>query len=127
MKTLTLEWIEKAEEDYAAAQWLQGALMPMHDTVCFHSQQCIEKYLKAWLQEADTCFPRTHELEELLDLIVHAMPAWNSWRSDFRELTAHAVEFRYPGKSATANDAQYAMQFCGNVRHEIRRSLGISN
>ena len=123
MNPLTLEWIEKAEEDFAAAQWLQRAPMPVHDSVCFHSQQCIEKYLKAWLQETGTCFPRTHELGELLDLIVRTIPAWNSWRSDFVVLTTHAVDFRYPGKSATHDDAHHAMRICENVRQAIRESL----
>ena len=50
---LTLEWIQKAENDYAAVQQLLQALNPLHDIICFYVQQCIEKYLKAWLQEAD--------------------------------------------------------------------------
>ena len=99
MNPLTLVWAQKAEEDYAAAQWLQQAANPIHDAICFHAQQCIEKYLKAWFQEANIASPRTHDLEELLDLIVSTVPAWNSWRSDFLVLTTHAVDSRYPGKS----------------------------
>ena len=125
MNPLTLEWIEKAEKDYAAAQWLRQAPMPAHDAVCFHSQQCIEKYLKAWLQEANTYIPRAHGLEELLDLIVNTIPTWNAWRSDFVTLTTHAVDFRYPGKSATVDDAHHAMRICENVRQAIRESLAI--
>jgi HEPN domain-containing protein len=37
------------------------------DLVCFHLQQCIEKYLKARLNEAGIPFPKTHDLERLLD------------------------------------------------------------
>ena len=125
MNPLTLEWAQKAEADYVAADWLWQAPTPIHDAICFHAQQCIEKYLKAWLQEANTPFPRTHDLEELLDLIVHATPTWNAWRSDFLVLTTHAVDFRYPGKSATANDTRHAMQICSNVRQAIRTSLGL--
>ncbi|NKB69696.1 MAG: HEPN domain-containing protein [Candidatus Latescibacteria bacterium] len=51
MNPLTLEWVQKAEGDYAAAQWLQQAAAPMCDAICFHARQSIEKYLKAWLQE----------------------------------------------------------------------------
>ena len=44
------QWIEKAEEDYKNAEY---TLTLEEDcpvsTVCFHSQQCIEKYLKALL------------------------------------------------------------------------------
>lgn len=47
---LVQEWIEKAEEDYAAAQWQQQAPTPNYNLICFLSRQCIERYLKAWLQ-----------------------------------------------------------------------------
>jgi len=47
MNPLTLEWVQKAEADYAAACWLDQATTPVHDAVCFHAQQCVEKYLKA--------------------------------------------------------------------------------
>ena len=44
------EWVEKAENDLTAAcQILKlGKFAPM-DTVCFHAQQCVEKYLKSIL------------------------------------------------------------------------------
>ncbi|MEX2138775.1 MAG: HEPN domain-containing protein [Pirellulales bacterium] len=126
MNPLTLEWVQKAEADFEAAQVLSQSATPLHDAVCFHAQQCIEKYLKAWLQEANVRFPRSHDLEEMLDLIIPTIPAWNAWRSDFVVLTTHAVEFRYPGKSANAADAQNATRVCLNVRTIIRPSLGFS-
>jgi hypothetical protein len=53
MKPITQEWISKAEGDFATAQReLQAQEMPNYDAVCFHCQQCIEKYLKAYLQGA---------------------------------------------------------------------------
>ena len=126
MNPLTLEWVQKAEADFEAAQLLSQSTSPLHDVVCFHAQQCIEKYLKACLQEAGIRFPRTHDLEELLDLIVPTMSAWDTWRPDFVVLTTHAVEFRYPGKSANAADAQDAVRVCADVRTTIRPSLGFS-
>lgn len=95
MNPLTLEWAQKAEGDYTAVQCLAQASVLLHDAVCFHAQQCIEKYLKAWLQEANIAFRRTHDLEELLDLILPSMAVWAIWKTDFLVLTTHAVEFRY--------------------------------
>jgi hypothetical protein len=37
MNPLTLEWEQKAEGDYAAAQWLQQAANPIHDAIVFGS------------------------------------------------------------------------------------------
>lgn len=54
MKPLTREWIEKAEGDFAtASREIRVRKVPNYDAVCFHAQQCAEKYLKALLQEAD--------------------------------------------------------------------------
>ena len=123
MNPLTLEWIEKAEEDYNSAKWLQQAPDPGHNSICFHAQQCIEKYLKAWLQEADLPVPRTHDLGELLALILPTRPTWSQWQPDFKRITEYAVDSRYPGESATADDTQHAMRICDAVRHAVRNWL----
>jgi HEPN domain-containing protein len=49
MKPLTHEWSQKAEGDYTVAATLWQAESAVYDAICFHAQQCIEKYLKAWL------------------------------------------------------------------------------
>ena len=54
MKPATQEWIEKAEGDYRTAlRERRVRRHPNHDAVCFHAQQCIEKYLN-WLDRKDT-------------------------------------------------------------------------
>lgn len=123
MNPLTLEWVEKAEKDYAAVKWLQQAPIPDYDIICFHIQQCIEKYLKAWLQEANLPIPRSHDLKELLVSIVPTVPLWQTWEPDFSEISKHAVATRYPGDSATADTAMHAMQICDQVRRAIREQL----
>ena len=123
MNPLTLEWVEKAEEDYAAAKWQQQAPTPNYNLICFLSQQCTEKYLKAWLQQADIPFTRTHDLGALLDLITPALPTWHAWRSDLSELSKYAVDLRYPGDSATSNDVQKAVHLCTEVRQAVRLEL----
>jgi HEPN domain-containing protein len=51
MKPITQEWVNKAEGDFATAQReLQVQQSPNYNAVCFHSQECAEKYLKACLQ-----------------------------------------------------------------------------
>jgi HEPN domain-containing protein len=127
MNPLTLEWVQKAEGDHAVVQCLlQAAAAIHHDAICFHAQQCVEKYLKAWLQEANIPIRKSHDLEDLLDAIVPTMPAWDAWRSDFVVITTHAVDFRYPGKSALPADSQHAVRVCDQVRQTIRASLGLT-
>ena len=123
MNPLTLEWIQKAEEDYTTIEWLQQAPTPNYNLICFLSQQCTEKYLKVWLQEADIPFTRTHNLGTLLDLITPTLPTWHAWRSDLSELSKYAVDLRYPGDSATSSDVQQAVYLCTEVRQAVRSEL----
>ena len=122
---LTLEWIQKAEGDYAIMYQSHHSSNPIHDAICFHAQQCIEKYLKAWLQEANIPFTKTHDLEELLSLILPTIPVWAAWQNDFSTVSEHAVDFRYPGRAATDTDAQHAMRTCTQVRQAVREQLGL--
>jgi HEPN domain-containing protein len=75
MNPLTLEWIEKAEGDFATAgRELRARKQPNYDAVCFHAQQSAEKYLKALLQEQGTAVPRTHMLLDLLAICLKINP-----------------------------------------------------
>ena len=123
MNPLTEEWVVKAEGDYTVAQQSAQGQNPVNDVICFLAQQCVEKYLKAWLQEANTPFPRTHDLQALLNLIVPIFPAWDAWREDFSKLSEHAVDPRYPGKFATAAETAHAMHICSEVRRAVREQL----
>jgi HEPN domain-containing protein len=115
MKRLTAEWVEKAEDDFRAATMLAGEKTPLHDVVCFHCQQCAEKYLKALLQEAGVYVPRTHNLVNLLGLVT---PHYRlrGFRRGLDFLTRHAVDTRYPGKSASKRQAVAALRWAGKVR-----------
>ncbi|RKU09942.1 DNA-binding protein [Candidatus Poribacteria bacterium] len=123
MNPLTLEWVEKAEGDYSVAKENQQGQNPVYHVICFLAQQCTEKYLKAWLQENNIPIQRTHNLEELLNLILPTIPAWDAWKSDMSKLSEHAVETRYLGTSPTAADAEHAMQTCEMVRQAVRAQL----
>jgi HEPN domain-containing protein len=91
MKPITGEWVAKAEGDFATAQReLNATEQPNYDAVCFHAQQCAEKYLKAFLQEADVSFPRTHDLADLLSLTLSNEPTWSSMTADLNILSAFA-------------------------------------
>ena len=124
---LTLERVRKAETDYLMMKAAQQISAPdMEDQVCFHAQQCVEKYLKAWLQEANLRVPRTHNLNALLRLIVPMHPEWRAWRTEFEKFTPHAVDVRYE-IFLTAADATHAVRVCSEVRAAIRTVLQLPN
>ncbi len=63
------QWLLKGDEDLNAAKSLLWHGETFLSTVCFHSQQAAEKYLKAFLTRHQVEFPKTHDIGELLDLI----------------------------------------------------------
>ena len=126
MKPLTREWVKKAEGDFATANREVGAPhRPNYDAACFHAQQCIEKYLKARLQEADIPFQRTHNLLALLDLALPLEPSWEELRPSLQTLNAFSVEVRYPGGFADKRQAVQAVSLSKELRSRMRRGLGL--
>ena len=121
MNPLVLEWIEKAEGDYATAQReLRARKLPNYDAACFHAQQMAEKYLKAFLQVNDVVPPRSHDLVELLALALNFQPHLVILEPDLKSLNAFAVQFRYPGQSAEKADARSALAAAKVIRVQLR-------
>ena len=123
MKDITSEWVMKAEGDILTAQREMKAAPANYDAVCFHAQQCAEKYIKARLVEEGIEFPKTHDLGALLNQLLPIEPGWDFWRESLARLTALAVEVRYPGLFMDARDASEALQTAERVRSFIRASL----
>ncbi len=61
-----MEWVKKAEQDMQAAVQLLslGNVSPI-EVVCFHSQQCIEKFLKSVLVLYQIPVPKIHDIEKI--------------------------------------------------------------
>ncbi len=126
MKPLTAEWVEKAEGDFlVASQIMRRHKQRVLDAACFHCQQTVEKYVKARLCEAGISFSKTHDLVALLNLILPQEPLWTPFLSAAQALTDYAVDFCYPGDSATLAKARQCFNDCRAIRREVRLSLGL--
>jgi HEPN domain-containing protein len=121
MKPITAEWISKAEADFATAQRESRVRKnPNYDGICFHYQQCAEKYLKARLCEAEISFSKIHDLVALLEKVLTIEPNWEIFRKDLAYLSDFAVAFRYPGESADKKSALEAKKLCTFFRKVAR-------
>jgi HEPN domain-containing protein len=119
------EWVRKAEADHRAAERLASANDPLHDQVCFFSQQSAEKYLKAVIESFARTIPKTHDLDRLLNLLVADLPVLRGLRRSARPLSEFAVATRYPGVNATKRDSTSALRWAGRVRDACRTILGV--
>jgi len=124
MKPLTLEWAKKADDDLTiAGRELRVRKSPVYDAVCFHAQQCAEKYLKAFLQESDREIPKIHNLIELLKLCTEIDASLGLLQTDLWMLERYAVRVRYPGVSAEKEEAQAAYKVAKTIRDFVSQRL----
>ncbi|MBI2844906.1 MAG: HEPN domain-containing protein [Armatimonadetes bacterium] len=112
-----------AREDLETAeQLMKSAISPRH--VCFLAQQAAEKAIKAILVLHQIDFPRSHDLELLINFIP---PDWSIRNAnlDVAALTEWAVEARYPGDwpEATLADARAAFTTAFEVVQTISDDL----
>lgn len=78
-----------------------------------------------WVEkaEADTPFPKTHDLEALLDPLVPSHPELTQMHQALAALTDYALAFRYPGERATPGMAADALRLVTRVRTTARALL----
>ncbi|MFH1442247.1 MAG: HEPN domain-containing protein [Candidatus Omnitrophota bacterium] len=125
-KDIINEWVEKAEGDYETVLDLRKKRRKRQQyIIAFHCQQCIEKYLKALLASREIEFPKQHDLEELLVLLLQNDPLLSAIRNELKELTPFAVSFRYPGEQITKEEFKRAINNMKYVRGILRERLGL--
>jgi HEPN domain-containing protein len=119
------EWTTKADNDLKnAVHTLKlGGDCPT-DTVCFHAQQCVEKYLKAFLVALERPFPKTHDVESLVSLIPKGIHI-NLTVEQQRRLTEYATVLRYPGpyEAIGLSEAKQAVKLAQRIQRKIRKCL----
>jgi HEPN domain-containing protein len=123
------QWVLKAEEDFRAATLLAALVTREGDdaplvAVCFHAQQCVEKYIKALLTQSGIGVRKTHNLVALW----RALPAAQSAAfkdEDLAILTRYAVQQRYPEdyEPVTAEEAATMVQLMTELRAVARALL----
>lgn len=91
-------WLSKANEDMAVLTKLSSSEADIEfykSGITYHSQQAIEKYLKAYLIYNKNDFRKTHDLEWLLQQC-RLIDNTSFDKLDFGNLTDYAISSRYP-------------------------------
>ncbi|MBU0952770.1 MAG: HEPN domain-containing protein [Elusimicrobia bacterium] len=95
-KDFVLRWFEKANNDLKNIKNNLAAKDVPVDTVCFHAQQAIEKYLKGALIYKNKEVSKTHDLVKLLSEVKKFIPELGKLEEELERITEYAVETRYP-------------------------------
>lgn len=94
-KEFIKQWLQKADEDLFVVEKLTESEIIATSSVCFHCQQAVEKFLKAFLIANGIEIKKTHNIEFLLSECA-------DFDTDFaeidpKELSDFGVDVRYPG------------------------------
>ncbi|MGC9970448.1 MAG: HEPN domain-containing protein [Bryobacteraceae bacterium] len=118
-------WLSKAAKDLAAAQYESQADPPFADDIVFHSQQAVEKSLKAFLSWNLLPFRKTHNLVELGEACCQIDQSLEPLLRRAAPLTEYAWKFRYPGdpEEATSQEAADALATAHDVFEAVLSRL----
>jgi HEPN domain-containing protein len=120
------EWIRKAEGDYENARLLaRQRKRILADNLCWASEQCAEKYLKAFLTRYHIDFERRHDLVMLDALCAGVDPDFRLLGDAIANLEPCSPAVRYPGTSVSVIEARSAFNAMKTVRKFVRAKLGL--
>ena len=118
-------WVQKAENDFRNAEYVLTLKEDYpFDTVSYHCQQCVEKYLKALLILRNLISREPHDLVILFNLLkdVETLPLQVE---KVQPLNRYSIESRYPGdwEPIEESEARSAFEMVRNIRRVIRPLL----
>ncbi|MBI4664493.1 MAG: HEPN domain-containing protein [Verrucomicrobia bacterium] len=116
--------LRKAAADEALVdKVLEDPVIP-DELVGYHSQQAVEKLLKARLVELGVNYPKTHNLQTLIELLEDRGKSLPPELSDLDLLTPYATIYRYEDPSSAVNfDRKAAREFIRRLRHWVEAEL----
>lgn len=128
MREATRHWLDFADRDLKSARIL--AEEPgLAGVSVFHAQQCVEKLLKAVLENEELLIPKTHDLERLMELIRPKAENLKLDEDRLSELSSFYLDSRYPPTLAfpcgepTPEDALAMQAFAQEADRAVRSFL----
>lgn len=126
MSEAIAEWIAIAEEDLNVAEMAYAPpadRYPSYYAVCYHCQQCCEKYLKAFLLYNKAHFPKTHDLVHLVELCLPYANEWENLAEELQIVKNFGMQSRYPGDSPDVQEAELSLRITRKFREIARARL----
>ncbi len=122
-------WIQLAKDDLKTARHEMNSEDPVFRSVCFRSQQCVEKFLKAFLTYHDKEIRKNHDITELIkacaevDNEFEEMPGWNA---DY--LTKYSVVVRYPDEIyfPSRSEAKESIEIAEKVKEFVLDRIAVA-
>lgn len=116
---LAESWFRKADSDLTVARVLIDT-ENAYDSVCFHAQQAVEKYMKGFIEMNKQIAPKVHNLVKLNNICAELGAPWKLSTDWLSEMTDYAVQSRYelnfyPDRDTAIKALQAAQQICSII------------
>lgn len=117
------QWLSKAEDDLVAARRLIEIEPYILDPACFHCQQAVEKYLKAYLVYKEFDFEKTHDIDYLLEECAKYDEDFKNF--DVKNIHDFAVDIRYPDDASLLDldETKEFLQIAENVKTLVESKI----
>ena len=121
-------WIEKADHDLGSARLIFHHIPDYFDTIAFHCQQAVEKYIKASLIHLDIEFLRSHDLPYLLEILSREVDIDPETFDKAILLNGFSVEIRYPSQfiHLTEDELSSAISIADDFRQLALKIIGLN-
>lgn len=119
-------WIARAENDLKIGIDEMMTENPATDAICFHMQQCVEKYLKAFLILNGKEISKTHNIGVVIEVCSEIDSKFKElFELDADKLTRYAVEFRYPAEILfpSIEETKKSVKIAKNVKEFMLNKL----
>ena len=123
MKESVVVLLKKAENDLKDAKILYNSNEASAEGICFHCQQAVEKFLKAYLVYNNKEINKTYDISELLQSCKNIDNAFSELeRLNIDDITNYAVIVRYDD----IKDAEEAIAIAGHVKLFALKKININ-
>ena len=122
---LISRWLRFAEEDLIISKEIFKAEHVIYRSVCFHCQQSVEKYLKAYQIKFDIQILKTHDIEALLNSLSIHDDNILKFLEPTEAFVDYAVRFRYPDdfEDITRQQAEKSIEIATEIEKYITEKI----
>jgi len=103
MKETTKFWLRSASDDLHVISKITSD-PTLTNMVAFHAQQCIEKSLKAFIEDKGLELPKIHDLIRLFNIA--SLEIQDNWKQKIIILNDLYTQARYPGEIGLLPDGK---------------------
>ncbi|MFC1566373.1 HEPN domain-containing protein [bacterium] len=123
------KWLLKASDDLQFAKL--GLENSFYSQVCFLSQQCVEKSIKALIISEEKLYPKTHKIVDLFNQSKHAKNLLKNFKNKIKILDEFYIPTRYPDSIpgnykdslATEKDANEVFEIASQIYSTVYNFL----